>query len=151
MLPLTCSPSMMVFLCDFKADGPHRGPVCCVTRKIFLRDLIPVVTCAIPQPAPTGPASCACEKWELTHSSVHARRVWKKTALQTLNSRFHMDVSEKLHFMGIPHEDEFVTEDGLFSIDVAVTGPGGPVAIEVDGPYHFTINTLNPLGSTLIR
>ena len=79
------------------------------------------------------------------------RRVWKKTALQTLNSRFHMDVSEKLHFMGVAHEDEFVTEDGAFSIDIAVTGPNGPIAVEVDGPYHFTINTLNPIGGTLIR
>ena len=69
----------------------------------------------------------------------------------TLNSRFHMDVSEKLHFMGIPHEVEFLTEDGCFSIDIALSGPKGPVAIEVDGPYHFTINTLNPLGPTLIR
>ena len=78
-------------------------------------------------------------------------RVWRTTAAQTLNSRFHMDVSEKLHFMGIAHEDEFLTEDGCFSIDIVVTGPKGPVAIEVDGPYHYTVNTLNPLGSTLIR
>ena len=85
------------------------------------------------------------------HEWVGACRVWRPTAAQTLNSRFHMDVSEKLHFMGIAHEDEFLTEDGCFSIDIVVTGPNGPVAIEVDGPYHYTINTLNPLGSTLIR
>ena len=80
-----------------------------------------------------------------------ACRVWTATALKTLNSRFHMDVSEKLHFMGVPPEDEFVTEDGAFSIDIAITGPNGPIAVEVDGPYHFTVNTLNPMGSTLIR
>lgn len=78
-------------------------------------------------------------------------RGWIKSAALTLNSRFHMDVSEKLHFMGISHENEFLTEDGCFSIDIAVTGPKGPVAIEVDGPYHFTINTFQPLGPTLIR
>ena len=78
-------------------------------------------------------------------------RVWKKTASKTLNSRFHMDVSEKLTFMGIAHEDEKLTEDGCFSIDIALEGPRGPVAIEVDGPYHFTVNTFNPLGPTLIR
>ena len=85
------------------------------------------------------------------HERALACRVWRTTAAQTLNSRFHMDVSEKLHFMGIAHEDEFLTEDGCFSIDIVVTGPKGPVAIEVDGPYHYTVNTLNPLGSTLIR
>ena len=85
------------------------------------------------------------------HGRMWACRVWRTTAAQTLNSRFHMDVSEKLHLMGIAHEDEFLTEDGCFSIDIVVSGPKGPVAIEVDGPYHYTVNTLNPLGSTLIR
>ena len=85
------------------------------------------------------------------HEWVCACRVWRASAGQTLNSRFHMDVSEKLQFMGIAHEDEFLTEDGCFSIDIVLTGLRGPVAIEVDGPYHYTINTLNPLGSTLIR
>lgn len=26
-----------------------------------------------------------------------------------------------------------------------------PIAVEVDGPYHFTCNTLQPLGHTLLR
>ena len=26
-----------------------------------------------------------------------------------------------------------------------------PIALEVDGPYHFTCNTLQPLGHTILR
>ena len=70
---------------------------------------------------------------------------------QTANSRFHMDVSEHLRRLRVAHDYEFVTEDGLFSIDIATCGPRGQVAIEVDGPYHFTVNTQQPLGNTLIR
>ncbi len=78
-------------------------------------------------------------------------RVWKETVKNTLSSRFHMDVSQMLRDMGVAHDFEYVTEDGLFSLDIATAGPRGPVAIEVDGPYHFTLNTRQPLGSTLIR
>ena len=42
-------------------------------------------------------------------------------------------------------------QDGLFSLDIALRGPRGRVAIEVDGPYHFTLNTRQPTGPTLIR
>ena len=42
-------------------------------------------------------------------------------------------------------------QDGLFSLDIALMGPHGRVAVEVDGPYHFTLNTRQPTGATLIR
>lgn len=57
-----------------------------------------------------------------------------------------------LNEMGIEHHNEFLAEDGLFSVDIAVLPPGGPnVALEVDGPFHFTINTNQPLGHTILR
>lgn len=70
---------------------------------------------------------------------------------QTVNSRFHMDVSEHLARLRVAHDYEFTTPDGLFSLDIATRGPRGRVAIEVDGPFHFTVNTHQPLGNTLIR
>ncbi len=42
-------------------------------------------------------------------------------------------------------------QDGLFSLDIALEGPHGRVVVEVDGPYHFAINTRHPTGATLIR
>ena len=42
-------------------------------------------------------------------------------------------------------------QDGLFSLDIALRGPRGRVAVEVDGVYHFTLNTRQPTGATLIR
>ena len=49
---------------------------------------------------------------------------------QTVNSRFHMDVSEQLARLRVAHDYEFTTEDGLFSIDIATRGPRGQVICE---------------------
>ena len=52
---------------------------------------------------------------------------------------------------------EHLTDDGMFSIDVAVLGHGADgapikVAVEVDGPWHFTRNKpFTLLGHTTIR
>ena len=47
---------------------------------------------------------------------------------------------------------EYLAQDGLFSVDVAIISRGGRIiAVEVDGPYHYTLNTHQPLGHTLLR
>ncbi len=48
---------------------------------------------------------------------------------------------------------EHLTEDGLFSMDIALLLPDGTkVAIEVDGPMHFMSNKPDvPTGATLLR
>ena len=51
--------------------------------------------------------------------------------------------------MGIPHEPEYITADGLFSIDPAIVDRR--TALEFDGPSHFTHTTLEPLGHTRLR
>ncbi|KAK9846558.1 hypothetical protein WJX81_006537 [Elliptochloris bilobata] len=78
-------------------------------------------------------------------------RSWRLQVCATVVSSFQADVSATLNFMGVPHSVEYETEDGLFSLDIVVHGPRGRVAIEVDGPFHFTINTRQPTGPTLIR
>ena len=59
------------------------------------------------------------------------------------------EVGESLHRLGISHELEYITADGLFSIDLAVVDRR--IALEFDGPSHFTTNTLEPLGHTRLR
>ena len=59
-------------------------------------------------------------------------------------SKLHTDVSTALSSLNIAHENEFLTEDHLFSIDIALKEQ--KVAIEVDGPYHFAANTHARLG-----
>ncbi len=49
----------------------------------------------------------------------------------------------------MPHELEYITADGLFSINLAVVDRR--IALEFDGPSHFTRNTLEPLGHTRLR
>ncbi|GLI71256.1 hypothetical protein VaNZ11_016362, partial [Volvox africanus] len=90
-------------------------------------------------------------------------------------------VSEALSRLGLSHTVQSLTEDGLFRIDLAVevevrvdtrgrsvrpirptttenTAPTSPsttqiirIAVEVDGPRHFTANTRQPLSPTLYR
>ena len=51
--------------------------------------------------------------------------------------------------MGISHGLEYITADGLFSIDLAIVDRR--IAIEFDGPTHFAAGTLEPLGRTRLR
>ena len=65
-------------------------------------------------------------------------------------SALHQDVSGALTRMGIPHEIEYLTQDNLFSMDIALRGR--KVAIEVDGPSHFCANMRSErLGSDRLR
>ena len=64
-------------------------------------------------------------------------------------SNSQREVGESLRRLGISHELEYTTADGLFSIDLAITDRR--IALEYDGPSHFTTNTLEPLGHTRLR
>jgi hypothetical protein len=59
------------------------------------------------------------------------------------------DIGEALGRLGIAHEREHLTPDGLFSIDLAILDRR--IAIEYGGPSHFTTNTLEPLGLSRLR
>ena len=58
-----------------------------------------------------------------------------------------MQVSDAVSMLGLSHDNEYVTEDGLFSVDIALRGR--QIALEVDGPFHFTVNTLAPTGMNI--
>ena len=64
-------------------------------------------------------------------------------------SNSQRDVGESLRRLGISHELEYTTADGLFNIDLAITDQR--IALQFDGPSHFTTNTLEPLGHTRLR
>ncbi len=64
-------------------------------------------------------------------------------------SKGQREVGGSLHRLGISHELEHITANGLFSIDLAIVDRR--IAIEFDGPTHFTRNTLEPLGHTRLR
>jgi hypothetical protein len=78
-------------------------------------------------------------------------RTWMEVSAGNLTiSAIHRDVSETLTRMRIPHEIEFLTSDGLFSVDIALRGR--KVAIEVDGPSHFFANKRRErMGADLLR
>ena len=80
-----------------------------------------------------------------------AERAWKELSCsKVVISSMHREVSESLNEMGVPHQLEFVTEDGLFSLDIVLKNR--KVAIEVDGPSHFARNKpMRRLGSDALR
>jgi hypothetical protein len=78
-----------------------------------------------------------------------AVQAYREEARNVTVSNGQRDVGESLRRLGIPHELEYITADGLFSIDLAIVDRC--TALEFDGPSHFTQNTLEPLGRTRLR
>ncbi|CAL8462328.1 g1861 [Coccomyxa elongata] len=78
-----------------------------------------------------------------------AHHTWLESCKNVRISALHRDVARVLTEYGIPHNIEHVTEDELFSVDIAL--PDEKIAIEVDGPHHFTANTLAVTGEMLAR
>ena len=78
-----------------------------------------------------------------------AVKAYRDEARKVTVSNGQREVGESLHRLGVSHELEYITADGLFSIDVAVVDRR--IAVEFDGPSHFTTNTLEPLGHTRLR
>jgi very-short-patch-repair endonuclease len=78
-----------------------------------------------------------------------AARAYREQARKVTVSNGQREVGESLRRLGISHELEYITADGLFSIDLAILDRR--IALEFDGPSHFTTNTLEPLGHTRLR
>jgi hypothetical protein len=78
-----------------------------------------------------------------------AVRAKRENARKVTVSNGQRQVGESLHRLGVAHELEHITADGLFSIDLAIVDRR--IALEFDGPSHFTRNTLEPLGHTRLR
>ena len=78
-----------------------------------------------------------------------AVKTYREQARKVTVSNGQREVGQSLCRLGIPHELECITADGLFSIDLAIMDRR--IALEFDGPSHFTRNTLEPLGHTRLR
>jgi very-short-patch-repair endonuclease len=78
-----------------------------------------------------------------------AAQAYREDARKVTVSNGQREVGESLRRLGISHELEYITADGLFSIDLAILDRR--IALEFDGPSHFTTNTLEPLGHTRLR
>ena len=78
-----------------------------------------------------------------------ALKAYRELAREVTVSTGQREVGESLRRLGISHELEYITADGLFSIDLAMVDRR--IALEFDGPSHFATNTLEPLGHTRLR
>ncbi len=78
-----------------------------------------------------------------------AVQAFRDEAQKVTVSKSQRQVGESLRRLGISFELEYTTADGLYSIDLAIVDRR--IALEFDGPSHFTVNTLEPLGHTRLR
>ncbi|KAL6783637.1 hypothetical protein ACKKBF_B05255 [Auxenochlorella protothecoides x Auxenochlorella symbiontica] len=89
-------------------------------------------------------------KWDIPDElRMGGRKSWLSNTKNVTISEFHSEVSRMLSSMGINHEFEHLTEDRLFSVDIALSDE--KIALEADGPHHFTANTLQPLADMYWR
>jgi len=66
-----------------------------------------------------------------------ARGAWMRNARDDVKvSNWVKEAATFLDELGVPHEVERLTDDGYFSVDVYM--PGADVALEFDGPSHFS-------------
>lgn len=71
-------------------------------------------------------------------------QAWESDVESTIVSKLHSEVSQVMGSIGVSHNIERITDDGLFSADILIEDD--KVIVEVDGPHHFTVNTHQPLG-----
>ena len=74
-------------------------------------------------------------------------QAWESDVESTIVSKLHSEVSQVMGSLGVSHNIERITDDGLFSADILIEDD--KVIVEVDGPHHFTVNTHQPLGESL--
>lgn len=84
------------------------------------------------------------------------RHAWagrRAEQLATSLSREHSEVMACLAQLGVAFQEERFCERSERHIDVAITQPGVRVALEVDGPHHFSATGArrHPVGSTRLR
>lgn len=83
-----------------------------------------------------------------------AEAEWRKTVVgHVKQSGTQLAVLAALQRLGLQCRAEGFTQDGLFSVDVLVDAEGGrQLAVEVDGPSHFSSNKpFRELGQTRVR
>lgn len=60
-------------------------------------------------------------------------RMWRQQAKAVSASQFQHEVGQVLERMRIPHANEYLTEGGLFSVDIAIVGASNKARVRVGG------------------
>lgn len=78
-----------------------------------------------------------------------AKEAWLADVASVSVSTLQREVGEALTRLGHSPALEHVVADGAFSVDFALVD--ARVAVEVDGPHHFAVNTQRELATTTMR
>lgn len=82
---------------------------------------------------------------------AECQRAFLKGAKSTSTSHFHREVMDVLKLLQVAAVEEYVTQGGLV-VDATLRWRGRKVAVEVDGPSHFTSNKpFRPLGTSVAK
>lgn len=95
-----------------------------------------------------GAASPTLLTVQVADVDVCMSQAWESDVESTIVSKLHSEVSQVMGSLGVSHNIERITDDGLFSADILIEDD--KVIVEVDGPHHFTVNTHQPLGEFYI-
>ena len=90
-----------------------------------------------------------------SHLRALARRRWRASVRRGSGggvSAMQRAVVAALRALGADPRLESLTRDGMLRVDAALAWRGRRVAVEVDGPHHFTLTSpRRPLGRTVAR
>ncbi|PRW33797.1 RAP domain [Chlorella sorokiniana] len=80
----------------------------------------------------------------------YAEQAWARK--ETTTSRLQNKVADVLHSLGVPFAEEYAPRGNFFNVDIAIMEGNTKLAVEVDGPQHFSANAPHvPLASTCMR
>eukprot|EP00884_Botryococcus_braunii_P019227 jgi/Botrbrau1/5989/Bobra.104_1s0020.1 len=70
---------------------------------------------------------------------------WRLEVMDSVTrSSSHREVSRILDRMEVLYEVGTLTDNEYFSLDISLMSPTGPVALELYGPFNFSVNILKP-------
>ncbi|KAL4423640.1 hypothetical protein ABPG77_009227 [Micractinium sp. CCAP 211/92] len=105
---------------------------------------------AVQGPLPADAASFFDSLYQAGRLRAFAGRAWARhqEAAQPVVTDFQQQVYRTICALGVPCQLEH-SAAGEYSIDVAI--PEHRIAVEADGPVHFSCNTRHPTGSTALK
>lgn len=84
----------------------------------------------------------------------HLRVIWEKSNKTTLVTKFEQDVLESLKRLPLSYRENSNEPDTGLECDLLITKyKGNPVkvAVEVNGVFHFSRNSEEPLGKDILK
>eukprot|EP00803_Ostreobium_quekettii_P009551 evm.model.scf_85EXC.8 EVM.evm.TU.scf_85EXC.8 scf_85EXC:58931-61486(+) len=113
---------------------------------VALRQEAPFLYCHLPET--TNASELFTLLYDAGRTITRTEQHWLERVTHEVKRQtsFHTEVADTVKALGLEFELEHLDH---YSIDIALVKH--KVAIEVDGPSHFVLNTLQPMGATILK